>query len=454
MKSNGCERKLNNAIDFMYFSDIAGFYNFRSPVFLVQNPECIKKMTVKDFDHFVNHTPFFSGDDDPLINGMLTVMKDQRWRNMRNTLSPIFTTSKMRAMFCLMNECFNESLDRLRENTKGGKTIDLELKGWFTRLSNDIIASTAFGLKVNSYENQNNEFYTIGLSVSNFRGKQMIKFFIATTLPIIKKILGYRIFDEEKTDYFKRLVIDTMKYRQEHKIHRPDMIQLLIEAKEESDQKWSDDDIVAQCFIFFFAAFENNANFLSVISHELMENPDVQQRLYEEAIEVRDELNGKPLTYDAMVKMKYMDMVTSETLRKWSLAGMTDRLCSKDYDLTDDDGNLIFKFKAGDYVWFPIIGMHNDERYFEDPDSFNPERFSDANKDNIKPFTYLPFGVGPRMCIGNRYALMQAKAMMYYLILDFKFERSPKTVKNIMDDIRGFQINPTGGFWIRLVPRK
>ncbi|XP_050323272.1 cytochrome P450 9b2 [Bactrocera neohumeralis] len=433
--------------------DIVGFYNFRSPVFVVQNPDYIKKMTVKDFDFFVNHTPFFKADDDPLINGMLTVMKDQRWKNMRNTLSPIFTAAKMRAMFSLMNECLNECLGRLRDATKGGKSHDIELKGWFTRLSNDIIASTAFGLKINSYEDKNNEFYMIGQSISNFRGKQMLKFFVSNTMPIVQKILGYKIFDTDKTDYFKRLVIDTMKYRQENKIHRPDMIQLLIEAKQESDQNWSDDDIVAQCFIFFFAAFENNANFTSVICHELMENPEVQERLYEEALEVREELNGKPLTYEAVMKMKYMDMVTSETLRKWNLAGFTDRLCSKDYDLTDDDGNLVFKFKTDDYVWFPIIGLHYNEKYFEDPDAFNPERFSDENKDNIKPFTYLPFGVGPRMCIGNRYALMQAKAMMYYMILDFKLVRSPKTVKNIMDDIRGFQINPMGGFWVRLIPR-
>ncbi|XP_067629690.1 cytochrome P450 9b2-like [Eurosta solidaginis] len=434
--------------------DIVGYFNFRSPVFIVQNPEYIKKMTVGDFDYFVNHTPFFAADDDPLVNGMLTVMKDKRWRDMRKTLSPVFTASKMRAMFSLMNECFTESLDRLRAETKGGKSYDVELKGWFTRLSNDIIASTAFGLKVNSYVNPNNEFYAIGQAISQFRGVQMIKFFISNTMPVIQKLLKFKVFDKDKTDYFKQVVIGTMKHRQEQKINRPDMIQLLIEAKEESDQNWSDDDIVAQCFIFFFAAFENNANFTSAICHDLMENPDIQSRLYEEVLGVFEELNGKPLTYEAVMKMKYMDMVTSETLRKWSIAAMTDRLCSKDYDLKDEEGNLVFRFNAGDYIWFPLIGLHNDERYFEDPDEFNPERFSDMNKENIKSFTYLPFGVGPRMCIGNRYALMQAKAMMYYMLLDFKIERTSKTVENIMDDIRGFQVNPIGGFWVRLVPRK
>lgn len=169
-------------------------------------------MTVKDFDFFVNHVPFFKSEDDPLINGMLTVMKDQRWKNMRNTLSPIFTAAKMRAMFSLMNECFSESLSRLQEETKGGKSHDVELKGWFTRLSNDIIASTAFGLKVNSYEDQNNQFYSIGQGVVNFRGKQMLKFFISNTMPILQKVGFRNIISNENSIYVISLCFNN-KYK-------------------------------------------------------------------------------------------------------------------------------------------------------------------------------------------------------------------------------------------------
>lgn len=179
------------------------------------------------------------------------------------------------------------------------------------------------------------------------------------------------------------------------------MIQLLMEAKKESAEQWSDDELVAQCFIFFFAAFENNASLICTTAYELLNNPDVQERLYEEVRETHEALKGERLTYDTVTKMKYLDMVVSESLRKWALAASTDRECAKDYTLYDDDGTKLFEFKAGDHINIPISGLHLDDKFFPEPHKFIPERFSDENKDQLVPYTYLPFGVGPRNCIGE-----------------------------------------------------
>ncbi|XP_037949115.1 cytochrome P450 9b2-like [Teleopsis dalmanni] len=431
---------------------IVGFFDFRNPVYFINEPEMIKKICIKDFDHFPNHTPFINVDDDPLLAGILTIMKDQRWKDMRSILTPVFTAVKMRNMFPLMNECFSECMKNLKTKFSNG-SCELEMKQFMTKLSNDIIASTAFGISINSHEDPNNQFYNVGQSVTNFRGIQMLKVMISNVAPWILKYLGIKIFDQEQTDYFMHLVIDAMKYREKNNIVRPDMIHLLLEAKKESAQYWSDEEIVAQCFVFFFAAFENNANLICAASHELMSNPDIQERLYEECLEIKKELRDQPLNYDIANKMKYMDMVLKETLRKWSIGPITDRVCSKDYKIKDEFGNFAFEFKVGDRVWFPISGLHMDERHFENPEEFIPERFSDDNKRNIKPFTYLPFGAGPRSCIGNRYALMQAKAMLYYLVVNCKLERSENTVKDVFNDMRGFNITPRGGFWIRFVVR-
>lgn len=216
------------------------------------------------------------------------------------------------------------------------------------------------------------------------------------------------LFDKKSTAYFMNLVLDNMAYRQKHNIQRPDMINMLMEARgllpTEStklhNREWTDVEIVAQCFLFFFAGFESSATLMSFAAHELMENPDVQQKLYEEIEEVILNLNGKPLSYEALQNMKYMDMITSEVLRKWPAAIVTDRVCNKDFNYKTESGEII-SIKKDTPIWMPVIGIHRDALYFENPMKFDPERFSEENKANIKPFTYFPFGLGPRNCIGK-----------------------------------------------------
>lgn len=103
------------------------------------------------------------------------------------------------------------------------------------------------------------------------------------------------------------------------------------------------------------------------------------------------------MTYDAVQKMKYMDMFISETLRLWPAAPGTDRTCVKDYSY--DDGQYKFKVDKGTALSIPIVSLHHDAKYWNEPEKFNPDRFSDENKDNVVPGTYMPFGVGPRNCI-------------------------------------------------------
>ena len=105
--------------------------------------------------------------------------------------------------------------------------------------------------------------------------------------------------------------------------------------------EWEDDDLTAQCILFFLAGFDTVAVLMCFMSHELAVNPDIQERLYEEVKEVNEELNGKPLTYEVLQKMKYLDMVVSETLRKWPPAVATDRYCNKEFILDDGKGTKV-----------------------------------------------------------------------------------------------------------------
>ncbi|XP_037954917.1 cytochrome P450 9c1-like [Teleopsis dalmanni] len=444
---------------------VYGAYNFRDPVIFVSDIELIKKIGIKDFDNFANHKATFNEVRDNILAKSLVKLQNQKWKEMRTTLTPTFTGSKMRQMFELINECSIEGVSFLQSELKaaGINELDIEMKDYFTRYSNDVIASAAFGIKVNSFVNKTNEFYEVGRTFTRSVGLIMVKAFLIKVVPTITRLLHIKLLNETLLNYFRSLVFDAIEYRKKNNIIRPDMIHLLTEAKKQFDAskqqriadhaEFNDEDLLAQCLLFFLAGFETVSTCLCFTCYELLMNPDVQETLYEEILATEQDLNGSPLYYDALMNMRYMDMVVSESLRKWPPALATDRVCANDYNLTDNDGKLVLKLKKNDLIFIPIVGLHYDPEHFPEPEKFDPLRFSDANKKNINHLAYVPFGLGPRSCIGNRLALMEAKAMIYHLLLHFKIEPNEKTSTDMFNSIRGFQLKPKELFWMKFTPR-
>ncbi|KAL9922238.1 putative cytochrome P450 9f2 [Glossina fuscipes fuscipes] len=443
---------------------VYGIFDSRQPVLLIRDPDIIKQITVKNFEHFINHRSIFGDENDKnnLFGSSLIMMKDRRWKDMRSTLSPAFTGSKMRQMFRLMSEVAVGAVAYLKCQVMEdpSTTLEVDVKNFVTRYSNDVIASTAFGLEINSFVNNTNEFYLIGKKVTTFTFLQNLRFLLYTYLKELMKILNVGLFDKKSTEYFMRLVIDAMKYRKENNITRPDMINMLMEARgmissdnpKSHNREWSDVDIVAQCFLFFFAGFDGSASLTCCMAHEIMENAEVQEKLLQEIREIDSNLNGEPVTYEIIQSMRYMDNVISETLRKWTPAALMDRVCNEDITYELKDGKKL-EIKKGDVIWIPTAGLHRDSAYYENPEKFDPERFSEANSNNINPFTYLPFGIGPRNCIASRFALLETKVLIYYLLRDFQFAAAKKSCVPLKLNQSGLQLLPKNGFWLKFVAR-
>ncbi|CAD7083923.1 unnamed protein product [Hermetia illucens] len=463
--------------DYKYY----GIFEVRNPVLVLASPEIIKQVAVKDFDYFLNHRIFLDAEDEPLIGRSLIALKDQLWKEMRGTLSHAFTGSKMRQMYQLVEECSHNASKFLKSEANGKTPIEMELKDLFTRFTNDVIATCAFGIQVNSLLDKDNKFYHMSRKATTFSGLAAIKFFMFTNFHKVIKFFKVKLFDQNFSRYFYSLVLDTMQERAKKGIIRPDMIHLLMEARRGALQAydigksdieegfaivqessvgqnivnhiWTEDELVAQCFGFFVAGFEMSSVLMCFCAQELMTNPEIQQKLIEEIDQVRKSLGHRPLTYEVLQRMQYMDMVISETLRKWPPVVATDRVCNKSCVIDDQDGRGV-RIYPGDLVSIPIVGLHHDPDYYPNPDKFDPERFSPENKDQIQPFTYLPFGVGPRNCIGSRFALMEAKAIIFHLLSEFTFEASPRSRIPISLKWNSFHFKPEGGFWMNFKPRK
>lgn len=365
---------------------------------------------------------------DELMGNTLISLHGEKWHQMRATLSPAFTGSKMRQMFDLTSKCAEQVVEHFLNKAKSGEKIYLEMKEFSTRYTNDVIATCAFGIEINSFSNPDNEFYKNGKLVLAYGGWRQVLVSIAKILiSKVTRIFNFKIIDESVANWFKYMILDTMAIRRERNIIRPDMINILMQLREGSlthqtdekesgtqegfavveesevgrakvTRKWSDNELIAQCFIFFLAGMDTSSWAITFATYELVVNADIQQKLYEEIVAVNKQLNGERVTYDVIQNMKYLDQIISEALRKWPIVMETERICTKDY--VYDDGEKKFTIEKGSSILYPIFCIQRDPKYFENPDKFDPDRFSDENKHKILPGTYTPFGRGPRSCIG------------------------------------------------------
>nr|ALJ30298.1 cytochrome P450 monooxygenase CYP9A [Mamestra brassicae] len=461
-----------------------GRFEFLNELAMIRDIELVKKITVKDFEHFLDHRSIFSTSDSFFSRNLFS-LKGQEWKDMRSTLSPAFTSSKMRLMVPFMVEVGDQMISLLKKNIKDTKTgyIDVECKDLTTRYTNDVIASCAFGLKVDSHNEKDNEFYAIGKQSTSFNLRQMMKFFVLISIPSkVSKFLKLDFLSKTANTFFRKLVLDTMGDREARKIIRPDMIHLLMEAKkgkltheninsndqaagfatvEESsvgqkqiNRVWTDTDLIAQAFLFFLAGFETVSAGMSFLLYELALNPDVQERLGHE-IKETDAKNGGKFDFNSIQNMPYMDMVVSELLRLWPPAVALDRVCTKDYNLgkPNEKADKDFIVRKGTGLSIPVYAIHRDPQFFPNPDKFDPERFSDENKHNIQTFAYMPFGVGPRNCIGSRFALCEIKVMAYQILQHMELSPCEKTTIPAKLDKSTFNVLLEGGHWLRFRPR-
>lgn len=126
-------------IIFFYHFRMVGFFDVREPVYFVRDIDILRQMTIKDFDNFEDHVAFIESDSDALFGKSLFMLSEKKWRQMRATLSPAFTSSKMRHMFELVVECAEDMAKHLIDESKQGRSVRWEMKEFFSRYTSDVI---------------------------------------------------------------------------------------------------------------------------------------------------------------------------------------------------------------------------------------------------------------------------------------------------------------------------
>lgn len=202
----------------------------------------------------------------------------------------------------------------------------------------------------------------------------------------------------------------------------------------------------AQCMLFFAAGFETSATTLSFLLYELGKNFEKQKRAIAEVDEYFKRRNK--LEYECMFETPYIEACINETLRLYPVLGVLTREVMEDFKLAS--GVLLNK---GVRIHIPVYSMHRDPKYFPNPDEFIPERFLGNEKDNIIPFTFLPFGEGPRICIGMRFAKMQVTAGLLTILRKCHIGLTKDTITKVDFEPRGITTQPSKGIHLKFTLR-
>ncbi|KAJ3655224.1 hypothetical protein Zmor_014361 [Zophobas morio] len=425
----------------------AGIYMFNKSIYFPIDLDFVRNIITKDFDHFVDRD-FHSNKKEPL-QGHLGNLEGTEWRNMRTKLTPAFTSGKMKMMFQVMAECQKDLLTKMHEECLKNKPIDI--KDVLARFTTNVIGSCAFGLDCKALEDENSEFRNCGKQIFEETKFETFKRLLVMTFPNITAFFNIWTIRKHVVEFILHIVENTIEYREKNNTNRNDFLQQMIKLKNNPPRNPGEHDgkpltlgeVVAQCFVFFAAGFETSSTLMSFALYELAKHQDIQEKLRVEINSVLDK-HDKQITYDSIQDMKYLGQVVDETLRKHPPAPFLNRKCVKEYKVPGED--LVIEKGIG--VMISVLGIHYDEEYYPNPTQFNPDHFSDENKNSRHNFAYLPFGEGPRNCIGMRFGLLLSKLGLACLIKNYKFSINKKTLEPLRYKKNGRVLAAEGEIWL------
>ncbi|WP_018257534.1 cytochrome P450 [Halomicrobium katesii] len=363
--------------------------------YMLTDPADVKRV-LEDPDTFPKHEPSNAQLEEFVGNGLLTSGGDL-WERQREAIQPAFYMDHIRNYAERMVDQAAATADRWT----AGESVDVRRA--MTRCTLDILVDCLFGQEIDPAERglyEAVEAFQAPLEPS----KQPITFFAPDWAPV-----PFLRRADRALSHIDDQIYDIVETRRADEADRDDLVAMLLAADTAMDDEQIRDELVT----FLFAGHETTALSMTYVWDLLSRNPTAQRRLHEELDAL---LDGRP-TIEDVFDFEYTGAVIEEAMRLYPPA----------HDIRRSPATTVeiggYTIPEGSLVTLPTWVLHRDERFWDDPEQFRPERFLDGGRSDRPEYAYFPFGGGPRRCIGQQFAMTEAQLILATIAREWTLER-------------------------------
>ncbi len=339
-----------------------------------------------------------------LGKGLLTSEGDF-WRKQRRLMQPAFHREKLASLVSSMTEAGQNLVDKWSKIPDG---TEIDVSKEFMNVTLEIVCKAMFSSDVGqAREVVDREFD---------RANEMLTDRIVSAIKIPLSIpTPGNVKEKRSYDSIKKVVSDIIEQRRTSTTQYHDLLAMLMEVQDEdTGERMSNQQIQDEVITIFLAGHETTAVALSWLVHCLNENPEVEEHLLQEEKTI---LNDRTPALEDVRTLEYTRMVIDETLRLYPPAWVIGR------QSLGEDSFAGFRVPPKTNCLIPVYYIHRDAKFWPEPEKFIPERFNKENSKGRHKFVYFPFGGGPRLCIGNNFALMEMQLVLPMILRRFKLTK-------------------------------